>query len=312
MELMLMHAMKILVIGANGWIGGQFWDLLESGGEHQLVNAGVRVDDVESMTRLLDFVKPTHVASFIGRTHGGGINTIDYLEQPGKLVENVRDNLFAPVALGLLCAERGIHLTSIGTGCVFSAEDPSAIGTGTGTGNGSGTGSRSRAYGEEDAPDFFGSSYSIVKGFTDRLLHVPYLAEHVLNVRIRMPIVDAVHPRNFITKIARYERVCSVANSMTVLPELLPLVIDMMDKKRVGTINLVNPGVISHNDILEMYREIVDPAFSWVNMSIEEQNEVLASKRSNNELDTGKLRAWYPQVTGIREAVRRCLDKMRL
>ena len=53
----------------------------------------------------------------------------------------------------------------------------------------------------------------------------------VLNLRIRMPITGEENGRNFITKIATYEKVCSVPNSMTVLPELLPLVVDMMTKR---------------------------------------------------------------------------------
>jgi 3,5-epimerase/4-reductase len=52
---------------------------------------------------------------------------------------------------------------------------------------------------------------------------------------------------------------------MTVLPELLPYVLDMMEKGITGTMNLTNPGLISHNEILEMYKEIIDPNFTWKN-----------------------------------------------
>jgi 3,5-epimerase/4-reductase len=286
--------MKIAIFGA-GWIGNQFIHILEaSTHEYIIVPKDIRADDPIAVGKFLDAEQPTHVASFIGRTHGGGINTIDYLEQPGKLVDNVRDNLFAPISIGLLCAERNIHCTSIGTGCIFTADDPTQS-----------------SYDEDALPDFFGSGYSTVKGFTDRLLHTPYLAKHVLNVRIRMPIVDFVHSRNFITKITQYERICSIPNSMTVLPELLPLVLDMMINGRTGTINLTNPGVISHDKILTMYREIVNPDFTWKNMTLEEQNAILLSKRSNNQLDTSKLLEWYPNVTPIVDAVRRCLSTMK-
>ena len=52
--------------------------------------------------------------------------------------------------------------------------------------------------------------------------------KNVLNLRIRMPITGDMNSRNFITKITTYEKICSIKNSMTVLPELLPKVIDMM------------------------------------------------------------------------------------
>ena len=97
-----------------------------------------------------------------------------------------------------------------------------------------------------------------------------------------MPITNEDSPRNFITKITTYEKICSIPNSMTVLPELLPLVIDMMTQETTGTINLTNPGLISHNEILEMYKEIVDSDFTWKNFTLEEQSKILASERSNN------------------------------
>ena len=45
-------------------------------------------------------------------------------------------------------------------------------------------------------PNFFGSSYSVVKGFTDRLMKL--YDENVLNLRIRMPITGEQNSRNFI------------------------------------------------------------------------------------------------------------------
>ena len=105
-----------------------------------------------------------------------------------------------------------------------------------------------------------------------------------------MPITDEQDsPRNFITKITSYKKVCSIPNSMTVLDELLPVLIELALKGEVGTINLTNPGLISHNEILTMYKEIVDPNFTWENFSVEEKNQILSSKRSNNCLNTNKL-----------------------
>jgi len=127
-----------------------------------------------------------------------------------------------------------------------------------------------------------------------------------------MPITDEVNPRNFITKISNYAKICSIPNSMTVLNELIPVMVDLAVRKRVGTVNMTNPGVITHNEILEMYKEIVDPSFIWSNFSIEEQNQILASKRSNNCLMTGRLEeeTGYA-VLPIKESVRRILGQMK-
>jgi hypothetical protein len=135
--------------------------------------------------------------------------------------------------------------------------------------------------------------------------------ENTLNVRIRMPITDENNDRNFISKITKYKKICSMPNSMTVLNELLPIMIDMSLKYETGTINLTNPGTITHNEILTMYKEIVDPDFTWENFTIEEQNQILLSKRSNNQLNTYKLKSMYPHVLNIKDSVRNILTLMK-
>jgi dTDP-glucose 4,6-dehydratase len=283
--------MKLLIYGSKGWIGGQVINYLKTT-NIEFIEGTSRVDNIVDIESEINNKKPTHVLSLIGRTHGK-INdkiysTIDYLEEPGKLVENVRDNLFSPISLALLCNKKNIHYTYLGTGCIFEYDDNNKI------------------FNEDSLPNFFGSSYSIIKGFTDRLMH---LCDNVLNLRIRMPINSENISRNFITKITNYEKICSIENSMTVLPELIPIAIDMITKNVNGTINLTNPGKISHNEILEMYKEIVDSDFTWKNFSIEEQNTILASKRSNNFLDTTRLESLYPNVKNIKESIKECLFK---
>ena len=87
---------------------------------------------------------------------------------------------------------------------------------------------------------------------------------------------------------------------------------DFINYNKKGTVNLTNPGLISHNEILEMYKEIVNPEFSWKNFTIEEQNRILASKRSNNCLDTSRLESDNSiNVKPIKEAVRECLMNMK-
>ena len=50
---------------------------------------------------------------------------------------------------------------------------------------------------------------------------------NVLILRVRMPISDDLSPRNFITKISKYERVVNIPNSMSVLYDLLPISIEL-------------------------------------------------------------------------------------
>ena len=294
---------NVLIFGGNGWIGSKVVDLLQSMNINY-VKSLCRADDINAIKQELDLIgNITHIMSFIGRTHGvyedQVIGTIDYLEKPGKLVDNMKDNLFSPIALTELCKQRNIHFTYLGTGCIFEYDEQHLFGDAT------------TGFVEADLPNFVGSSYSIVKGYTDRMMQLLY-SDTALNARIRMPITDELDsPRNFITKIIKYPKVCSIPNSMTVLDELLPVLIDLALKRQVGTVNLTNPGLISHNEILTMYKEIVDPEFTWTNFTIEDQNQILASKRSNNCLDTSKLVSLCPSILPIQESVRNVILRMR-
>ena len=292
--------MKILVYGANGWIGGIFTEILAEK-KIPFVSGKSRVDNKNNLFSEITSINPTHVISFIGRTHGKigdkVYTTIDYLEEDGKLVENVRDNLYSPILLAELCSKLDIHYTYLGTGCIFKFDQDHPFGQ------------EENGFDEKSLPNFFGSSYSIVKGFTNQLMDI--YNDKVLNLRIRMPITGEKNGRNFITKIVNYEKVCSVPNSMTILPELLVYVIDMMKNKTTGTMNLTNPGLISHNEILTMYKEIVDPLFTWKNFSLVEQRKILSADRSNNYLDTTRLETLYPDVSNIKEGVRKCLEEYK-
>lgn len=303
-----MIIMKLLVYGHKGWIGGQFIDYLQSNSSPvplEVILGNSRLDREDDFEEELLEHMPTHVICFIGRTHGE-INgkkfpTIDYLEQKGKLVENVRDNLFAPVNAAISCKSKGIHLTYLGTGCIFSYD-----------GNGPHDDPLCHKFTESDLPNFTGSGYSTVKGFTDRLMHS--FCDSVLNLRIRMPIVGYDCPRNFITKIKTYAKVCSMPNSMTVLPDVIPEIFNMLRNNVVGTVNLTNPGYITHNEILEAYTDKVDNTFTWKNFSIEEQNKILASGRSNNVLDTSKLKALHEkgiigEIPDIKTSINNLLSK---
>jgi len=285
--------MLVLLYGGNGWIGTQFLDILYQNNIDYLLGSS-RVDNIVEVKKEIQLHQPTHIVSFIGRTHGTIDNqvysTIDYLEQPNKLPENIRDNLFSPLSLAILCNSYNIHFTYLGTGCIFNYDDIHPYGL------------EENGFVEEDIPNFYGSSYSIVKGFTDRLMHL--FSNNILNLRIRMPINTQYNSRNFITKITNYKKICSIPNSMSILPDLLPIVLDMMKNNTTGTINLTNPGLISHNEILQLYQEIVDPSFQWDNFTLEQQDKILDSKRSNNYLDTSKLQQLYPNIKSIKTSIK--------
>jgi len=275
---------SFLVFGRTGWIGSQVIHLLQSEGLN-VVAAQSRLDRT-AMAKELDVIKPTHVT---------GRPNVDWCEF--HKAEVIRVNVVGLLNLADLCEERGIHLTYFGTGCIYEYDHAHPMGSGHG-------------FTENDPPNFHGSFYAHTKAVAEDLIRN---YSNVLTLRVRMPLSDDLHPRNFISKITKYERVVNIPNSMTVLHDLLPIAVKMSRRQVVGVYNFTNPGVISHNEILDLYAQHIDPSFSYKNFSLEEQSRILQAGRSNNELDCKKLVQAVPDcnISHIKDSVVQLFYRMK-
>ncbi|CAL5432940.1 unnamed protein product [Camellia sinensis] len=287
--------LKFLIYGRTGWIGGLLGKLCDSQGIDYVYGSG-RLENRTSLQADLDSVNPTHVFNAAGVT---GRPNVDWCES--HKVETIRTNVVGTLTLADLCRTKGLVLINYATGCIFEYDSEHQLGSGVG-------------FKEEDIPNFIGSFYSKTKamGEIDLLVLMVILKvedllknyENVCTLRVRMPISsDLSNPRNFITKITRYEKVVNIPNSMTILDELLPISIEMAKRNLTGIWNFTNPGVVSHNEILEMYRDYIDPNFTWKNFNLEEQAKVIVAPRSNNELDASKLTKEFPELLSIKESL---------
>jgi dTDP-4-dehydrorhamnose reductase len=233
-----------------------------------------RLENQHEVEAELDSFKPTHVVNAAGLT---GRPNVDWCEDHKE--EVVRVNIVGTLALLDACSRRGIYCANFATGCIFNYDAAHPVG--------------GKPFLEEDLPNYVGSFYSLTKGFVDRLAPV---YPNVLTLRLRMPISDDLSPRNFITKILSYNRVINVPNSVTILHDLLPAALALMDRKITGVFNFTNPGVISHNDVLQSYKDVIDPDFWYANFTEEEQANVLKAGRCNNHLDVSKLQRALPDM----------------
>jgi 3,5-epimerase/4-reductase len=285
--------MKTLVFGAKGWIGRQFLNNTK----HHAIIAQTRPENFQQCCEEIQSVKPDCVISFLGRTYGTApdgrlISSIDYLELPGKLYENMRDNFYAPYNLAMICEQLGIHFVYLGTGCIYTYTKEKSVFT------------------EEDIPNFFGSQYSTVKGYTDQVLRH---FKNTLQLRIRMPLSKLVSHRSFIDKIVSYPNICSMANSMTMLDDMWQIIDKMVEVRECGVYNLTNPGTADHDWILQQYKTLINPAHTWQLISYEDQMKIIKSDRSNNEMSTSKLEGFCQahdlELLPLQESILRCLQR---
>ncbi|CAA7014886.1 unnamed protein product [Microthlaspi erraticum] len=275
-------SLKFLIYGKTGWIGGLLGQICEKQGIAFEYGKG-RLEDRSSLLQDILNVKPSHVFNAAGVT---GRPNVDWCES--HKTETIRANVAGTLTLADVCREHSLLLMNFATGCIFEYNESHPLGSGIG-------------FKEEDTPNFTGSFYSKTKAMVEELLKE---FDNVCTLRVRMPISsDLNNPRNFITKISRYSKVVNIPNSMTVLDELLPISIEMAKRNLRGIWNFTNPGVVSHNEVLEMYRDYIDSDFKWANFTLEEQAKVIVAPRSNNEMDASKLKKEFPELLSIKESL---------
>lgn len=273
--------MKILIYG-KGYLGEHFLAYLNKQGEEALFGTA-DIGNIEQVRKDLATHSPDFVLNCAGKT---GRPNVDWCETHKE--ETLYANVTGPLVLNQACTESGARLVHLGSGCIYDGDN-----------NGKG-------FAETNAPNFDGSFYSRTKAWSERMLtEFP-----VLQLRLRMPIDANAGERNFISKIIKYEKVINVANSMTVIEDLMPASYELMKLGRIGIYNMTNPGAIDHKTILDMYKEIVDPNFNYQLMSVEEMYEKYAdAKRSNCILNSSKLENEGIHMRPIVEAIRDCITR---
>jgi 3,5-epimerase/4-reductase len=280
--------MKVLLYGYSGWLGRQIYDMFVEQ-NIEVISSNVRLDDYANIGKELDETQPTHLLLAAGLT---GMPNIDWCESNKPKVLSV--NVIGTTVLADECRKRKIHLTYLGTGCIYEYDEDHPMFS-------------HKGFTEDDEPNFQASYYSKTKIIVEKILKE---MDNTLILRIRMPLSDDLHPRNFITKISKYEKVVDVQNSMTVITDLLPVVVDMLIHSKVGIYNFTNPGTISHNQILALYKRYIDPSFEWKNFSLEDQAKILKAGRSNNYLDSSKLTVEYPEIPHISTSIVSLFQRM--
>ena len=270
--------MKYLIFG-NGYLGNKFHEALEDS-----IIDPARIDDPEEVRAAIKKYQPEVVINCAART---GKPNIDWCED--HKLETLDSNLRGPLTLLKVCEELGQYWVQIGSGCIYQGDN-----------NGQG-------WSEDDAPNFTGSYYSKVKAWmNDILKDYP-----VLQLRLRMPLDSEPTERNFIWKITHYEKVISMPNSITVIDDLISAAKQLMEKKATGIYNVANPGVIDHKQILEMYREIVDPNHSCEFITIDQLDAMTKAPRSNCMLSSKKLEDAGIHLPEVHERVREVLKEYK-
>ncbi len=279
--------MKFLLYGSTGWIGTHIKNYIQTelkDGEVYLGNA--RCDNIAELTQEISTVKPDQIISSIGRAYGKNMYNTSYIED--KLNVNVRDNLVAPLTLATVCNTLNIHCTFVGTGCVYKTEE-------------------GKIYTEEDEPSLIASNHSIIKSTAEKLIQNNNT--NCLHIKIRYPISGDFHPKCLLSKLISYDKVLNSDTSISYLPDIIPIIVDMASKQITGTYHLTNTDAINLLNSKIIYKVENDQTLTVSEFSEEEHNKQIGY-RSNIVIDNIKIRSLYPAIKSSQTVIEECIQNM--
>lgn len=273
------HGMQSVVIfGARGYIGSYLANRYPDA--H---TPSIDIGDKQAVAKCLDELKPDVVINAAGRT---GRPNVDWCEDHKP--ETLYGNVTAPLVLIDECVKRDIYVVQLSTGCIYTG------------------GFESNGFTEDDTPNFTGSFYSRTKGWLEAMCkELP-----VFLPRLRIPFDGTTHERNVISKVSKYQKVLDQANSMTYVPDFLDVIDLGIEQKLTGILNVVNPGVISPYEIMQMYTKIVDPNHTFERINAADLDTITAAKRSNCKLDTSKLTTLDIQLPDVHSRMEESLQAL--
>lgn len=278
--------MPTVIFGAKGYLGAQFAALYPDA-----ILPPVDIADQEGVRRVCEELQPDVIINCAGKT---GTPNVDWCEEHKE--ETLRSNVTGPLVLIDECLKRGTYLVHISSGCIYEGDKGG------------------KGFTEDDAPNFGGSFYSRTKAWADQMLAEfparPDGAGGALILRLRMPFDGTTAERNLIMKLRRYARVLDERNSLTYLPDFLEAARVLIEKRKTGIYNVVNPGALSPKEIMEKYKKIVDPSHAFEPMPLQELGTVTRAGRSNCLLSTAKLAREGIKLQPVRMAVEAALRQM--
>ncbi|MCC6639390.1 sugar nucleotide-binding protein [Candidatus Falkowbacteria bacterium] len=257
--------MKFYILGGSGFLGGGFAKFAQDAG-HEVVTDRVDITNYPALVEAFTQHKPDVVINFAGVR---AYPTIDWCEDHKE--ETVAVNVGGAINFALAALKVGAYPMMMSSGCVY-------------------LGGPEKELSEDDAPNFTGSFYSRMRiAMQQALGELP-----VLQMRIRMPVSMYSHPRNFIDKIASYQKVISIPNSVTLIEDLWPAMMTLTQLKPHGILNMTNDGYLEHSAVLQAYKEVVDPNHEYEHITLEQlqgEGGITKAKRSNCVLCTKKRKS---------------------
>jgi dTDP-4-dehydrorhamnose reductase len=284
----------IYLLGGSGYVGQAYQELLTR--RHvpfrNLRRKEIDYTDPAVLAAALKDGKPDFLINAAGYT---GKPNVDACEL--HKAECLLGNAVLPGQIAAACAEAGVPWGHVSSGCIYNGARPDGGG-----------------FREDDVPNFtFRSNhcsfYSGTKALGEEVLAG---RPDVFLWRLRIPFDHVDNPRNYLTKLMRYQRLLEAANSISELHEFAAATLACWEKRvPFGTYNVTNPGHVTTREVVALIKKsgVCAKDFEFFRSEDEFMQVAAKTPRSNCIMDSAKLSATGITLTEVHEAVERDLRR---
>ncbi|MFA5199475.1 MAG: sugar nucleotide-binding protein [Candidatus Omnitrophota bacterium] len=266
---------KILILG-KGFIGERLQRELDCRIDSSIINSFA---DAEGLIKKYN---PKIIINCIGIT---GKNNVDDCELDKN--QTLLANSFIPVILAEAALRNNIKLVHISSGCIFNFDYK-----------------KDKPIEEGSQNYFFKLFYSRSKIYAEKALETLARDYNILIARIRIPLLNAKHPKNVLDKLIKYKKVIDMPNSVTYIPDFIKAIKHLIKIDARGIFNIVNKGALRYPLLMKIYQKYT-PEFKYTVIGLSK----LGLVRTNLLLSTKKLEKSGFKVRNINSVLEECVKE---
>jgi len=286
----------IYLLGGSGYVGQAYQALLTRKGIpfRNLRRADVDYTNPATLLAALRADRPEFLINAAGYTGKPNVDACELHKH-----ECLFGNAVLPGIIADACAAAGVPWGHVSSGCIYTGARPDGSG-----------------FTETDAPNFTFrqnncSFYSGSKALGEEVL----AGKPDLYIwRLRIPFNEVDNPRNYLTKLLRYQTLLEATNSISQLEEFVAAPFACWEKHvPFGIYNVPNPGRITTHEVVDLIKKtgVSNKDFVFFKDESDFMQRAAKTPRSNCVMDSSKLASVGIQMTEVPAAVERDLKRWR-
>lgn len=284
----------IYLLGGSGYVGHAYQALLTRKGIpfRNLRRADVDYTNPATLLAALRADRPEFLINAAGYTGKPNVDACELHKH-----ECLFGNAVLPGIVAEACSAAGVPWGHVSSGCIYTGARPDGSG-----------------FTETDAPNFTFrqnncSFYSGSKALGEEVLAGK---PDVYIWRLRIPFNEVDNPRNYLTKLLRYNTLLEATNSISQLEEFVAATFACWEKRvPFGRYNVTNPGQITTHEVVDLIKKtgVSNKDFVFFKDESDFMQKAAKTPRSNCVMDSSKLASVGIQMTEVHTAVERDLRR---